>query len=155
MKALTLAILLALFARHAPAKMLAQDAQIGAPSEEDLTDTLDYSLWLLRLQYGIDHARSGYAEEEFKELRLSPADETALRAIVADFTKQHDKLMAQHYAKIDNNQWTPEAETQLIKNLVAATNDTIQQIHAKLTADGAKRIDNVVLRNDEDSVFEH
>jgi hypothetical protein len=155
MKTITLAILLGLFAQFAPARMTAQNTQASAPSEKDLTDTLDYSLWLLRVQYGIDHASSGYAEEVFKKLKLSPDDETALRAIVAEFAKRHDQLMAEHYAKIDSNEWTPDAETQLVNNLVAVANDAIQQIHTKLTADGAKRVDNVVLRNDQDSVFEH
>jgi hypothetical protein len=154
MKAIALGILLAFFAQIAAAQVLSEDAQTSAPSEKDLSDTLDYSLWLVRLQYWIGHPSSGEGEEIFKKLNLSPADATALRTIAAEFNERHDQLMAEHYAKIDKNEWTPETETRLIENLVMVTNDAIKRIHTSLTEGGAKRVDTLVLSNDQDSVFE-
>lgn len=154
MKAIALGIFLVFLAQSAVAQTSPPLPQTGAPSEKDLTDTLDYSLWLLRLEYWIAHTGSGNGEEIFKKLNLSPADATALRTIAAEFNERHDQLMAEHYEKIDKNEWTPETETQLIENLVMVTNEAIQGIHTNLTAVGAKRVDNLVLRNDENSVFE-
>jgi hypothetical protein len=154
MKAFALGILLALFAQGGAAQTSTQAAQTSAPSEKDLTDTLDYSLWLLRLQYWIGHPGSGEGEEIFKKLNLSPADAAALRTVAAEYNERHEQLMAEHYGKIDNNQWTPETETQLIENLILVTKDAIRRIQSDLTEDGAKRVDNLVLRNDQDSVFE-
>jgi hypothetical protein len=154
MKAIAIGILLAFFAQNGVAQASPPAAQDSAPSEKDLTDTLDYSLWLLRLQYWIGHSGSKEGGEIFKKLNLSPADETALRTIAAEFHERHDQLLAEHYAKIDKNEWTPETETQLVENLIMVTNEAIKGIHGKLTEDGAKRVDNLVLRNDQDSVFE-
>jgi hypothetical protein len=152
MKAIAVAILLGLFAEnappqtepHTPSKMV---------SEKDL-DTLDYCLWFLRAQYWIDHPDTAYGKEFSKQLNLNPADEAAFRSIVGDFNKRHEQLLAEHYRKIKNREWTPETETQLIGDLVAATNDTIARIKTNLSAAGAMKVDNLMLHGGQGSVFE-
>ena len=144
-KAVALAVLLSLFGQRAPAQTQQQIAEMNLLSEKNWTDTLDYCDWLLDAQYWTEHSDSEYAKQFFMELNLSAADESAFRSIVGDFNKRHDQLMADNYAKLDSHEWTPETQTQLIKDLVNATNDAIKLIKTNLSADGASKVDNAVL----------
>lgn len=152
MKAIAVAVLLGLFAENAPPQT-EPHAPGKTVSEKDL-DTLDYCLWFLRAQYWIDHPDAAYGKEFSKQLNLSPADEAAFRSIVGDFNKRHEQLLAEHYRKIKNREWTPETETKLIGDLVAATNDTIALIKTNLSAAGAMKVDNLMLHGGQGSVFE-
>ena len=114
----------------------------------------DYCLWFLRAQYWIDHPDAAYGKEFSKQLNLNPADEAAFRSIVGDFNKRYEQLLAEHYRKIKNREWTPETETKLIGDLVAATNDTIALIKTNLSAAGAMKVDNLMLHGGQGSVFE-
>jgi len=62
--------------------------------------------------------------------------------------------MADNYAKIDSAEWTTETQTKLIKDLVDATNDAIKLIKTNLSADGARKVDNVVIRGPQADLFE-
>lgn len=84
---------------------------------------------------------------------MSAGDEAAFRSIVRDFNKRHDQLMAANYAKLDSGEWTPETQTKLIKDLVDATNDAMELLKTKLSADGARKVKNVVLRGPEPDLF--
>jgi hypothetical protein len=145
--AIAVAMLLGPFTQSAPAQTQQQIAEISALSPKDWTDTLDYCEWLLNAQYWIDHSDSEYAKEVFAELNLSAADDAALRSIVADFNKRHDQLMAENYAKLASPEWTPETQAKLIQDLVDATNDAIKLMKTKLSADGASKVDDLVLRS--------
>jgi len=153
-KTIALAILLGLLAQWAPAQTEHQIAEMNMLSEKDWTDTLDYCSWLLDAQFWIEHANSEYAKQFFMGLNLSAADDAALRSIVGDFNKRHNQLMADNYAKIDSGEWTTETQTKLIKDLVDATNDAIKLIKSNLSADGARKVNNVVIRGPQADLFE-
>ena len=155
MKGMALIILFGLLAQNAPSQTEHQNPQSNTISEKDLTDTLDYCHWFLDVQYAIDHPNSNYAKELFTQLNLGPADEAAFRTIMGDFNKRHDELMANHYAKIKIGDWTPETETQLIRDLIDGTKDAINAIRAHLSPGGARKVDNFVVRGATGTVFEH
>ena len=145
-KIMALAIPFCLFAHPAQAQTPQQLAEINSISESDWIYTLDYCDWLLNAQFWIDHPDSEYRKQFFAELNLSPADDAVFRTIVADFGKRHEQLIADHYAKLKNNEWTPEAETKLIHDLIDSTNDAIQRIKTNLSPDGAQKFDSVFHR---------
>jgi hypothetical protein len=140
-----LAILLVLYAPIAPAQTEQQLAEIHELTETDWTNTLDYGQWLLNAQFWFDHSDSQFAKDFFAGLNLSPADDSAFRSIVRDFTMRHDQLMADSYAKLDTPAWTPEDQTKLTKDLVNAANDAIQGLKSNLTPDGANNVNAVAL----------
>ena len=144
-KTIALGILFALFPQLLPAQTPQQFAETNSISEKDWTDTLDYCGWLLDAQFWFDHPDSESAKQFVAELNLSTADESAFRVIVADFNKRHDQLVADHFAKLDRDEWTPETETKLIKDLLDATNGAVERIKASLTADGVKNVQNAFL----------
>jgi hypothetical protein len=139
-KMIAFAIFFCVFAPRVLGQTEQQLAEIKSISDQDWTTTLDFSGWLLDAQFWIDHPDSEYAKQFFAQLNLSAADDAAFRAIVADFNKRHDQLMADNYAKLDRNEWTPETETKLLKDLLDATNDALQRIKTNLTADGANKV---------------
>lgn len=138
--ALALVTLFALSARSAPAQTDRQLAEVHQLTDNDWTDTLDYGEWLLNAQFWFDHSDSPYAKDFFAGLDLSPDDQGAFGTIVRDYNQRHQALMAASYAKLDSPDWTPETETQLIKDLVDATHSAIQQIDSNLTPDAAKKV---------------
>lgn len=144
-KVLAFAIFFCVFAPLIPAQTPQQVAQAKSISELDWTDTLDYFGWLLDTEFWIDHPQSEYAKQFFAELNLSAADDTAFRTIVADFGKRHEQLMAEHYAKLNRNDWTPEAETKLIHDLIDATNQAIQRIRTDMSPDGVTHVRNAFI----------
>ena len=145
-KAISLAILFCLFAQRAPTQTQQQVAEINSISEDDWVYTLDYSGWLLDAQFWIDHPDSESAKQFFAELNLSLADDAAFRTIVANFNKRHDQLMSDNYAKLNANEWTPEIETKLLRDLLDATNDALQRFKTNLSPEGAQKFDNVFHR---------
>jgi len=154
-KPITFGILVGLVAQSSPAQTEQQIAEIKMLSEKDWTDTLDYCDWLLDAQFWIEPSDSEYAKQFFMGLNLSAADEAAFRSVVKDFNKRHDQLMADNYAKINRREWTTETQTKLINDLVDATNDAIKLIQTNLSADGARKVSNVVLRGPKADIFEH
>jgi hypothetical protein len=144
-KTIALVSLFGLLALRAPAQTPQQLAEAKSISEKDWTDTLDYCGWLLDAQFWIDHADSEYAKQFFAELNLSATDEAAFRTIVVDFNKRHDLLMAEEYVKLTRAEWTPETQTKLTKDLIDATNDTIERIKTDLSPEGMKNIQNAFL----------
>lgn len=151
MKTMTLAttialgILFTLFAQTLAAQTQQQLAEANSISEKDWTDTLGYYGWLVDARFWFDHPDSASAKQFFAELNLSAADDAAFRTIVADFNKRHDQLMADDYAKLTGNEWTPETETKLTKDLIDATNEAIERLKTNLSADGVKNVHNAFL----------
>lgn len=142
-KTIALAILFGVFVQRAPAQTQQQIDEINRISEQDWTDTLDYGGWLVDAQFWIDHPDSEFSKEFFAQLNLSSIDDAAFRGIVADFNKRHDQLMADDYAKLNSNEWTPDTETKLIQDIVDATNDAIQRLKTNLSAEGVRKVDSV------------
>ena len=146
-RAIAIGVLCGLLSQFAPAQTVQRLAEIHRLSEREWTDSLDYCEWLLNAQYWIEHPEPEYAKQFLSGMKLSRADDTALRSIVADFNKRHDQLMADQYAKIDRGEWTTDDETKLVEDRVAATNDAIKLIQTKLSAEGANEVDDLVLRS--------
>ena len=144
-KTIALALLLGLFAQRAQAQTPQQLAETNSISEKDWTDTLDYGGWLLDAQFWFDHPDSEYAKEFLADLNLNASDDAAFRTIVADFNKRHDQLLADDYAKLNRDEWTPEAETKVTKDLIDATNEAVERIKANLSADGVTNVRNAFL----------
>ena len=142
-KIMALAILFCLFAHPAQAQTPQQLAEINSIGENDWIYTLDYCGWLLDARFWIDHPDSEYAKPFFADLNLSAADDAAFRTIVADFNTRDEQLMADHYAKLESNEWTPEAQSKLIHDLIDATNDAIHRIKTNLSPDGTQKFDSV------------
>jgi hypothetical protein len=144
-RTLALSILFASFfalcAQITPAQTQTQLDEMNRLSEKDWTDALDYGEWLLNAQFWFEHSDSVYAKQFFAGVHLSDADDAAFRAVVGDYVKRHDELMQESYAKVETREWTTEDQVKLTEALAGAANDAIQQIHSKLTADGAKAVD--------------
>jgi hypothetical protein len=144
-KTFVLALLLALSPHLLPAQTPEQLADMNLLADKDWTDTLDYGEWLLNAQFWIEHPDSEFARQFFAGLNLSPADDAAFRKIVADYTKQHDQLMAADYPKVDSPDWSVASETKLLTDLRDLANNSIQLLHSNLTPDGARQVDTAVL----------
>jgi len=157
MKALPLVKALALVAfftfspRFTPAQSEHQLAEVHELTETDWSDTLNCGEWLLNAQFWLDHFDSPYAKEFFAGLDLTPTDQSTFRTIVTNFNQRHNNLMAASYAKLATPAWTPEVQTQLIKDLVDATHDAMQQIKSNLTPSAAQRVDAAALSTDSHS----
>jgi hypothetical protein len=147
-KALALAALFTLTPRFTPAQTEQQLAEVHQLTEADWSDTLNYGEWLLNAQFWLDHSDSSYAKEFFAGLDLTPTDQSAFRTIVTNFNQRHNDLMAASYAKLATPAWTPEAQTELIKDLVDATHDAMQQIKSDLTPSAAQKVAAAALSTD-------